>query len=167
MLCGFLNQLNTVKKEWNYIMNEPILLDLIHSFDEFLTRYANDEYISAFNTQIYFNLCDIINAMGYSTMAYEYFDELFKLHMEYEQNGATMQDRMLSFIIQLTHLPMNKETLSKYATKCCDPRQIYDLLYQNKQVSFKHPQCINSVTFIYQKSDILPVFLKNNILVEI
>ncbi|MDQ5921579.1 MAG: hypothetical protein QG673_1638 [Pseudomonadota bacterium] len=147
-------------------MTEPTLLNFINSFDQFMGKYAENEYLSEFSLEMYYNLCDIISAMGHCTLSKESFDDLFKDHLKHEVNSKDEEEQMLKFLLQLTDLDVNDKNLSKFRPACFDHNKVYDLLYQKSKIVFKSPQQKSGVTFVYEKSDVLPIMLEGKVLIE-
>lgn len=152
------------KKE--YIMNETTLLNFISSFDEFLNKGSTDEYLTDCNLDMYYSLCEILSAKGYATLDQVTFEELFEFHVSEEYNGKTQEERLLSFILQLTHLGATHETLNRYSLNCTDYTELYQVLSNKSKASFANPESKSTTTFVYAVRDVLPILLEHNILIE-
>ncbi len=137
-----------------------------------LSTRASSDTLNAdllpYSLEIYNNLCDLISAMGHSILNKESFDELFKVYMEDKgyrySDKTTDEEQMLSFILQLTDLGVNDDTMSKYSVIKFNPNEIYDSIYQKRKVEFKNPVQGSATTFVYDKSEVLSDLLEKNIL---
>ena len=141
-------------------MTSNTLKNLAVTFAIFASEHSNDKYLFESIQQIYHALHDILCSIGYHVFTRDTFNELYAIHMEYNEHQQPNNERILNFAMQLTHMEITDNASSQYDILCDSPAQIYELLYKNPDLMLNHN------TVVCKKSNILPLFLENKILIK-
>ena len=128
------------------------------TFNEFASKNQQHRHLSEPIKRIYFALHEILGATGYHVISQESFDELYTIHMEYDEYKRTREEHILDFVLQLTQLTPTYETFNQYSLLCDDKQLIYDLLYKNREF------ILYDNTIVCDRAITLKLFLENGII---